>query len=78
MSVQTYLCPRWSVCLQGDNGGMTTVSNVTHRFSREDNGLMLNCEAFNKGTRFSKIEAAKISVYCKKDPFLVLYFYPNF
>ncbi|RVE62506.1 hypothetical protein OJAV_G00157950 [Oryzias javanicus] len=48
---------------EGDNGGMTTVSNVTHRFSREDNGLMLNCEAFNKGTRFSKIEAAKISVY---------------
>uniref|UniRef100_A0A8C8DR53 NPHS1 adhesion molecule, nephrin n=1 Tax=Oryzias sinensis TaxID=183150 RepID=A0A8C8DR53_9TELE len=47
----------------GDNGGMTTVSNVTHRFSREDNGLMLNCEAFNKGTRFSKIKAAKISVY---------------
>ncbi|XP_023820316.1 nephrin [Oryzias latipes] len=48
---------------EGDNGGMTTVSNVTYRFSREDNGLMLNCEAFNKGTRFSKIKDAKISVY---------------
>ncbi|KAM6909683.1 nephrin [Xenentodon cancila] len=48
---------------EGDNGGMTTTSNVTHRVSREENGLKLTCEAFNKGTRFSKIQAEKLSVY---------------
>lgn len=52
-------------CLQGDNGGMTTMSNMTHRVSREEDGLELTCEAFNKGTHFSKTQVEKISVYCE-------------
>uniref|UniRef100_A0A3Q2UDL6 NPHS1 adhesion molecule, nephrin n=1 Tax=Fundulus heteroclitus TaxID=8078 RepID=A0A3Q2UDL6_FUNHE len=43
-----------------ENGGMTTTSNVTHRVSREENGLRLTCEAFNNGTQFSKIQAATL------------------
>ncbi|KAK5607010.1 hypothetical protein CRENBAI_010284 [Crenichthys baileyi] len=52
-----------SLCLQGENGGMTTTSYVTHWVSREENGLRLTCEAFNNGTHFSKIQAAKLTVY---------------
>ncbi|KAG8010152.1 Nephrin, partial [Nibea albiflora] len=48
---------------EGANGGMTTMSNMTHRVSREEDGLELTCEAFNKGTRFSKTETSKLSVY---------------
>ncbi|XP_047213993.1 nephrin isoform X4 [Girardinichthys multiradiatus] len=48
---------------EGENGGMTTTSNVIHRVSREENGLRLICEAFNNGTHFSKIQAAKLTVY---------------
>ncbi|XP_070691959.1 nephrin [Pempheris klunzingeri] len=48
---------------EGDNGGMTTMSNMTHRVSQEENGLQLTCEAFNKGTRFSKTKITKLSVY---------------
>ncbi|XP_073341554.1 nephrin [Pagrus major] len=48
---------------EGDNGGMTTMSNMTHRVSREEDGLELTCEAFNKGTHFSKTQVEKISVY---------------
>ncbi|XP_024863859.1 nephrin [Kryptolebias marmoratus] len=48
---------------EGDNGGMTTTSNMTHRVSREENGLKLTCEAFNNGTHASKIETTKISVF---------------
>ncbi|KAM4735257.1 nephrin [Anableps anableps] len=48
---------------EGENEGMTTTSNVTHRVSREENGLKLTCEAFNNGTHFSKIKAAKLTVY---------------
>uniref|UniRef100_A0A3Q2QM64 NPHS1 adhesion molecule, nephrin n=1 Tax=Fundulus heteroclitus TaxID=8078 RepID=A0A3Q2QM64_FUNHE len=48
---------------EGENGGMTTTSNVTHRVSREENGLRLTCEAFNNGTQFSKIQAATLAVY---------------
>uniref|UniRef100_A0A3Q0SLS6 NPHS1 adhesion molecule, nephrin n=1 Tax=Amphilophus citrinellus TaxID=61819 RepID=A0A3Q0SLS6_AMPCI len=47
----------------GDNGGMTTMSNMTHRVSREEHGLKLTCEAFNKGTHFSKTQSAELSVY---------------
>lgn len=61
--------PDWTVMcalyLQGDNGGMTTMSNMTHRVSREEDGLELTCEAFNKGTRFSKTQTAKLIVYCE-------------
>uniref|UniRef100_A0A3Q3B3N1 NPHS1 adhesion molecule, nephrin n=1 Tax=Kryptolebias marmoratus TaxID=37003 RepID=A0A3Q3B3N1_KRYMA len=49
--------------ITGDNGGMTTTSNMTHRVSREENGLKLTCEAFNNGTHASKIETTKISVF---------------
>lgn len=63
------LSPDWTVtyafCLQGDNGGMTTMSNMTYRVSREEDGLELTCEAFNKGTHFSKTKRAKLSVYCE-------------
>uniref|UniRef100_A0A3B3XTG3 NPHS1 adhesion molecule, nephrin n=1 Tax=Poecilia mexicana TaxID=48701 RepID=A0A3B3XTG3_9TELE len=48
---------------EGENGGMTATSNVTHRVSREENGLELTCEAFNNGTHLSKIQAAKLTVY---------------
>ncbi|XP_035019787.2 nephrin [Hippoglossus stenolepis] len=48
---------------EGDNGGMTTMSNMTHRVSREEDGLKLTCEAFNKGTYFSKTQMTKLTVY---------------
>ncbi|XP_056236699.1 nephrin [Seriola aureovittata] len=48
---------------EGDNGGMTTMSNMTHQVSREEDGLELTCEAFNKGTHFSKTQMIKLSVY---------------
>uniref|UniRef100_A0A8D0D7W3 NPHS1 adhesion molecule, nephrin n=1 Tax=Sander lucioperca TaxID=283035 RepID=A0A8D0D7W3_SANLU len=48
---------------EGDNGGMITISNMTHVVSREDDGLQLTCEAFNKGTHFSKSQNAIINVY---------------
>nr|XP_020475759.1 nephrin isoform X2 [Monopterus albus] len=48
---------------EGDNGGMTTISNMTHQVSREEDGLELTCEAFNQGTHFSKTQMTKISVY---------------
>ncbi|XP_051718568.1 nephrin isoform X1 [Ctenopharyngodon idella] len=48
---------------EGDNGGMMTLSNLTHKVSREDNGLPLTCEAFNKGTRFSSVRSEELIVY---------------
>ncbi|XP_026120092.1 nephrin-like isoform X2 [Carassius auratus] len=48
---------------EGDNGGMMTMSNLTHKVSREDNGLSLTCEAFNKGTRFSSVRSGELIVY---------------
>ncbi|XP_026790730.3 LOW QUALITY PROTEIN: nephrin [Pangasianodon hypophthalmus] len=48
---------------EGENGGMMTMSNLTHTVSREENGLLLTCEAFNKGTRFSRIQTKTLSVY---------------
>ncbi|XP_062278455.1 nephrin [Scomber scombrus] len=48
---------------EGDNGGMTTMSNMTHQVSREEDGLKLTCEAFNQGTHFSKTQITKLSVY---------------
>uniref|UniRef100_A0A673A9G8 NPHS1 adhesion molecule, nephrin n=1 Tax=Sphaeramia orbicularis TaxID=375764 RepID=A0A673A9G8_9TELE len=48
---------------EGENGGMTTMSNVTHQVSREDNGMKLTCVAFNIGTKVSKSKSAELSVY---------------
>uniref|UniRef100_A0A673K3W2 Nephrin-like n=1 Tax=Sinocyclocheilus rhinocerous TaxID=307959 RepID=A0A673K3W2_9TELE len=48
---------------EGDNGGMMTMSNLTHKVSREDNGLSLTCEAFNKGTHFSSVRSEELIVY---------------
>ncbi|XP_016363163.1 nephrin-like [Sinocyclocheilus anshuiensis] len=48
---------------EGDNGGMMTMSNLMHTVSREDNGLFLTCEAFNKGTRFSRVRSEELNVY---------------
>nr|XP_046255480.1 nephrin isoform X2 [Scatophagus argus]XP_046255481.1 nephrin isoform X2 [Scatophagus argus] len=48
---------------EGDNGGKTTMSNMTYRVSREEDGLELTCEAFNNGTHFSKTQNAKLSVH---------------
>ncbi|KAM7382738.1 hypothetical protein PAMP_002455 [Pampus punctatissimus] len=48
---------------EGANGGMTTMSNMTHHVSREDDGLKLTCEAFNKGTHFSKTQITTLTVY---------------
>ncbi|KAF4086267.1 hypothetical protein AMELA_G00104930 [Ameiurus melas] len=49
--------------IEGENGGMMTMSNLTHTVSREENGLLLTCEAFNKGTRFSHIQTKTLTVY---------------
>lgn len=54
--------------LQGDNGGMMTLSNLTYKVSREDNDLPLTCEAFNKGTRFSSVQSEQLVVYCERLP----------
>ncbi|XP_072547806.1 nephrin [Salminus brasiliensis] len=48
---------------EGENGGMMTMSNLTYTVSREENGLPLTCEAFNKGTRFSSIKSQTLNVY---------------
>ncbi|XP_051535079.1 nephrin [Myxocyprinus asiaticus] len=48
---------------EGDNGGMITMSNLTHKVSREENTLPLTCEAFNKGTRFSSVRSEELIVY---------------
>uniref|UniRef100_A0A3B3Q947 NPHS1 adhesion molecule, nephrin n=1 Tax=Paramormyrops kingsleyae TaxID=1676925 RepID=A0A3B3Q947_9TELE len=40
----------------GSNGGMVTMSNLTHTVSQEENGLPLTCEAFNRGTLHDKWE----------------------
>ncbi|TNN02447.1 hypothetical protein fugu_009934, partial [Takifugu bimaculatus] len=48
---------------EGSHGGMTTMSNMTHRVSREEDGLKLTCEAFGKGTHFSKSQSDTLTVY---------------
>ncbi|XP_068425818.1 LOW QUALITY PROTEIN: nephrin [Clinocottus analis] len=48
---------------EGAHGGMTTMSNMTHTVSREEDGLELTCEAFNKGTHFSKTQITTLNVY---------------
>ncbi|XP_031642952.1 nephrin isoform X1 [Oncorhynchus kisutch] len=48
---------------EGDHGGKTTMSNLTHVVSREENGLPLTCETFNKGTRFSKSQSNNLIVF---------------
>ncbi|CAB1334080.1 unnamed protein product [Coregonus sp. 'balchen'] len=48
---------------EGDHGGKTTMSNLTHVVSREENGLPLICETFNKGTRFSKSQSTNLIVF---------------
>lgn len=42
------------------------MSNITLQASREDDGLELTCEAFNKGTHFSKTQIIKLSVFCER------------
>lgn len=44
---------------------MTTSSNLTHRVSREDDGLKLSCEAFSKGLNFFKSQSDTLVVYCE-------------
>uniref|UniRef100_A0A3B3Q910 NPHS1 adhesion molecule, nephrin n=1 Tax=Paramormyrops kingsleyae TaxID=1676925 RepID=A0A3B3Q910_9TELE len=48
---------------EGSNGGMVTMSNLTHTVSQEENGLPLTCEAFNRGTRYSKILSTPLQVF---------------
>uniref|UniRef100_A0AAY4AUH0 NPHS1 adhesion molecule, nephrin n=1 Tax=Denticeps clupeoides TaxID=299321 RepID=A0AAY4AUH0_9TELE len=45
------------------HGGMATMSNLTHTVSREENGLPLSCETFNKGTRFSSMKTNNLIVF---------------
>ncbi|KAJ8005331.1 hypothetical protein DPEC_G00145520 [Dallia pectoralis] len=52
-----------SVKFTGDHGGKTTTSNLTHVVSREENGLPLTCEAFNMGTRFSRVQSTNLVVF---------------
>ncbi|XP_028836423.1 nephrin isoform X2 [Denticeps clupeoides] len=47
----------------GEHGGMATMSNLTHTVSREENGLPLSCETFNKGTRFSSMKTNNLIVF---------------
>ncbi|XP_041963277.1 nephrin [Alosa sapidissima] len=47
---------------EGENGGMMTMSNLTYTVSREENGLPLSCEAFNKGTHFSSSTSKPLNV----------------
>ncbi|XP_076137439.1 nephrin [Alosa pseudoharengus] len=47
---------------KGENGGMMTMSNLTYTVSREENGLPLSCEAFNKGTHFSSSTSKPLNV----------------
>lgn len=49
---------------------MTTMSNMTHRVSREEDGVKLTCEAFSKGTHFSKSQTDTLVVYCEFEKFL--------
>ncbi|XP_030641165.1 nephrin [Chanos chanos] len=48
---------------EGENGGMTVMSNLTHKVSREDNGLPLTCEIFNEQTHFSNTQSKILSVF---------------
>ncbi|XP_061109515.1 nephrin [Conger conger] len=48
---------------EGKDGGMETMSNLTHRVSQQENGLPLICEAFNRGTRFSKTHSSTLKVF---------------
>ncbi|KAM9404068.1 LOW QUALITY PROTEIN: nephrin [Salvelinus alpinus] len=48
---------------EGDHGGKRTMSNLTHVVSREENGLPLTCETFNKGTCFSKSQSTNLIVF---------------
>ncbi|XP_072317579.1 nephrin [Eucyclogobius newberryi] len=48
---------------EGENGGMTTLSNLTYQVSKQDNGMKLSCVAFNRGTKVSKTQNAEIYVY---------------
>ncbi|CAL8356291.1 unnamed protein product, partial [Arctogadus glacialis] len=47
---------------EGDHGGSITTSNLTHLVSRDQDGLPLTCEAFNPGTRISKIRTESLIV----------------
>lgn len=44
---------------------MTSVSNMTHTVSWEEDGLKLTCEAFSRGTHFSKSQTDTLVVYCE-------------
>ncbi|KAL4657723.1 nephrin, partial [Arapaima gigas] len=48
---------------EGEHGGMATMSNLTHTVSREETGLPLTCEAFNKGTHYSKTKSNPLQVF---------------
>uniref|UniRef100_H3DM88 NPHS1 adhesion molecule, nephrin n=1 Tax=Tetraodon nigroviridis TaxID=99883 RepID=H3DM88_TETNG len=48
---------------EGSHGGMTTMSNMTHRVSRDEDGLKLTCEAFSKGMHFSKSQTDTLVVF---------------
>ncbi|MEE6510570.1 hypothetical protein FKM82_030474 [Ascaphus truei] len=44
------------------HGGKVTMSNITMVVQREDNGLSLNCEAFNEAILFTKISSVTLNV----------------
>ncbi|XP_062395791.1 nephrin-like [Sardina pilchardus] len=41
---------------------MMTMSNITYKVSREENGLLLSCEAFNKATHYSSSTSKELRV----------------
>ncbi|KAJ3597619.1 hypothetical protein NHX12_001137, partial [Muraenolepis orangiensis] len=49
--------------IAGEHGGSSTVSNLTHLVSRDDHGVPLTCEAFNRGTRFSRSQTENLNVF---------------
>lgn len=66
ISIKWFIQKTWRVIFyQGENGGMVTMSNLTYIVSREENGLSVSCEVFNKGTHFSSIQSKTVHVFCK-------------
>uniref|UniRef100_A0A8C4T5C1 NPHS1 adhesion molecule, nephrin n=1 Tax=Erpetoichthys calabaricus TaxID=27687 RepID=A0A8C4T5C1_ERPCA len=48
---------------EASNGGMVTMSNVTHTLSRDESQQQLTCEAFNEAIRYTKSHSVEVSVY---------------
>nr|XP_014345801.1 PREDICTED: nephrin [Latimeria chalumnae] len=52
---------------EADNGGQVTMSNLTHTALREENGLPLTCEAFNRAILYTKVASLTLRVLYPPD-----------